>query len=298
MADNEIKFPTPEETKSINDIVSALDDNSAVGMEEFAALLSMEDEQFDIFSEMILVELNKSLNNPTDRILLQKSLEENNIRIEDLPDMLEQFSVSIENVFGDQLSQKKKDFLVRVATTITNGFMDVEGLAKKIINIPIEVEDGAQTPTYAHDGDAAMDIYALGDYDINPGETVKIRTGIKVAIPLGYGLLVQPRSGMSGKTKLRIPNTPGLIDSGYRDEICVLMENIDAPIKELGECRDTEYAKSIVDGALYGESYHIDNGQRIAQMRLVETPAINWIPVNDIKAIEGDRGGGFGSSGE
>lgn len=143
-----------------------------------------------------------------------------------------------------------------------------------MVDIYIEVESGAIKPTYAHEGDGAMDLYAKACYVINPHQTLIIGTGIKVAIPKEYAMLVQPRSGLSVKTKLRIPNSPGLIDSLYRDEVGVIIENTG------------------------NEPYIINRADRIAQIRLVEAPVINWIDIDDIKTIEGDRQGGFGSSGK
>lgn len=287
-----IEFPI--EDSNMLDISEIFGEDMPIGSEEILALLSMEDEQFEIISEVVLMELNKALNNPTDRRMLEASLAESGVDIAELPSIQEEFNQTIDNMEVEGLSDKKKDFLKRIMSLIVNAYLDISGTSRKIVNIPIELDEGAKAPTYAHDGDAAMDIYAMGDYDINPGETVAIRTGIRVAIPLGYALLIQPRSGQSKKTKLRIPNTPGLIDSGYRDEICVLMENTEPWIKELG---DGESTKDKFNGVLYGAGYHIDNGQRIAQMRLVEVPTINWVEVDDIRTIEGDRGGGFGSTG-
>lgn len=76
---------------------------------------------------------------------------------------------------------------------------------------------------------------------------------------------------------------------GYRDEVGVIIENIESPIVGVGDDPD---------GTLYGRAYTIEKGQRIAQLRLVEVPTINWVKVENIQEIEGDRKGGFGSSGK
>lgn len=88
-------------------------------------------------------------------------------------------------------------------------------------------------PSYAKTGDGAMDLYATEDVEIAPGESKIIKTGIKCALPLGYAFLIQPRSGLSSRTHMRIPNSPGLIDSGYRGEIGVIIENNDPQLKTL-----------------------------------------------------------------
>ena len=85
--------------------------------------------------------------------------------------------------------------------------------------------EDAVIPTYAHEGDAGMDLYAAEDVIIAPGKSVLVPTGLKMAIPVGYEVQIRPRSGISLKTTLRIPNAPGTIDSGYRDEVNVIMYN-------------------------------------------------------------------------
>ena len=150
--------------------------------------------------------------------------------------------------------------------------------------------------TYAHDTDAGVDIYAREEITINPGETKIINTGIKVAIPEGYAILIQPRSGQSVKTKLRIANTPGLIDSGYRDEIGVIIENIEPPFKDIDYEFD-ENGEIHIKSILHGESYTISKGQRFAQMRLVQVPKIAFVEVESVGEIGVNRNGGFGSSG-
>lgn len=143
------------------------------------------------------------------------------------------------------------------------------------VNIPIELCDKeAILPTYAHETDGAMDIYSCGHYIIPPGETTIVKTGLKTAIPDGYAILIQPRSGLSYKTELRIPNSPGLIDAGYRDEIGVIIQNTSSTVTQ-----------------------EINLGDRVAQMRLVEIPKVVWNTVDDINYFNGNRGGGFGSTG-
>ncbi len=84
-------------------------------------------------------------------------------------------------------------------------------------------------PEYANVDDAGMDICAAEDLVINPGETAIVPTGLKVAIPEGFELQVRPRSGISLRTKLRLSNSPGTIDSGYRNEVGIILSNISNP---------------------------------------------------------------------
>lgn len=163
--------------------------------------------------------------------------------------------------------------------------MDKE-LKQEIINEIIEylnrektvyiekMSDDIITPVYASDGDAGMDIRVNEDIVIKPHETKLVSTGIKVAIPFGYEIQVRPRSGMSLKTNLRIANSPGTIDSGYRDELKIIVTNISM-----------------------NEDLIINKNDRIAQIVLCKYEKISFCEVEDITTIEGNRGGGFGHSG-
>jgi len=159
----------------------------------------------------------------------------------------------------------------------------------KEVEILVEVcRDNIELPKYANVGDAGMDVRAAVDVDILPGETVVIPTGLKVAIPLGYEIQVRPRSGTSLKTPLRLVNSPGTIDSGYRDEVGVIMHN---------SSREGSEVFSISDKGNKQGIYRIKAGERIAQIVLNEVPVIKWKTVEDV-SLEGiNRGGGFGSSG-
>ena len=145
-----------------------------------------------------------------------------------------------------------------------------------MVDVHVEIcRDGVQLPAYAREGDAGMDVRAAVDVTVAPGATTVVPTGLKMAIPAGYEIQVRPRSGLSLKTPLRIPNAPGTIDSGYRDELGVIVWN------------------SSPDA-----SFEIKAGDRIAQLVLKEVPVINFVPVDDVSLIGKSRGGGFGSTGK
>lgn len=277
--------------KEIGEVVPEL------GGVELATMLSLPDKQFAQLSAYFLDELDKSLNNPTDRITLAQSLNISGVKIEDLREFFGQLVVEIDEQLEGKVSQIKLDFLKQMFSALINAAQDAEGVSKRIIQVPIQFcREDVKMPAYARAGDAGMDIYALEDFDVLPGETKIIPTGIKVAIPRGYAILIQPRSGQSAKTKLRIANTPGLIDSGYRGEIGVIVENIDPAIKDIGYSFNDD-GKIIVDSILHGSPIHIEKGERFAQMRLVEAPTINFFEVEDITTYEGDRRSGFGGTG-
>ncbi len=82
-------------------------------------------------------------------------------------------------------------------------------------------------PSYAHEGDAGLDLYAAASVDIPPGQRLLIPTGVAVGIPEGYAGFVQPRSGLALRSGLSLVNTPGLIDSHYRGEIKIIAINLD-----------------------------------------------------------------------
>lgn len=132
---------------------------------------------------------------------------------------------------------------------------------------------GAKLPTYAHVGDHA-DVYAVEDTTIEPNTFGNmVPTGLKMEIPQGWAISVRPRSGLSKKTCLRISNTPGSIDTGYRGEINILFDNIGF------------------------EPITIHKGDRIAQLVLEKQYQATFIPVEKVSE-DTDRGSdGFGSSG-
>lgn len=130
-------------------------------------------------------------------------------------------------------------------------------------------------PQYETQGAAGLDVRANEQVWIRPGETKIVPTGLFMAIPFGFEIQVRPRSGLSYKTKLRIPNSPGTIDSDYRNEVGIICENAGN--------EDIKFAL----------------GDRIAQLVLARVPQLEWDRVNTMYELgTTDRGnGGFGSTG-
>lgn len=269
--------------------------NADIGIEELGALLALPDEDFNLMSEPILLELEKSLNNTNDKIVLEKMLRESSTTGREVAAAYQEVINEIDNALPS-FSQVKRDFLKRTIAILANLFLEIDGQSKDIVKIPIELcNSNAKIPTYSNIGDSGMDIFALEDITINPGETKLIKTGLKVAIPIGYELQVRPKSGRSLKTKLRVANTPGTIDSGYRDEIGVIIENVNSPIKDIEY--HFEDGKVVIDSILHGESYVIEKGDKFAQLVLTKISTCDFYQIENIGEIEGDRGGGFGSTG-
>lgn len=264
------------------------------GFKELAIVLNMNEESFKVISEIILQEMEKELNKPEIRLQVIQELTIGASKEQ----ILQIYKEAIETTDNyENLSQQKRDFLKRVFMLIANVVEEDFGESKDVVNIPIELcNSEAKLPTYANAGDAGLDVYALEDYTILPGETKLIPTGIKVAIPYGYELQVRPKSGRALKTKLRVANTPGTIDSGYRDEVGVIIENIEAPIKEIKYDFD-EKGNIIIKSILHGQPYYINKGEKFAQLVLAKVSTANFVQVKNIGQIEGNRGGGFGSTG-
>ena len=267
------------------------------GFEELGAILALPEEQFALIGPIFLDELQKSMNNIDDKLILIQAMNASGAKLEDLQQNYIQLNEHIDTEFAGLLSNNKRDFLKRMLGITYNCISEAEGVARRIVNVPIElISENAQIPKYAHLGDGAVDLYSPADYTINPGETVIIPCDIKVALPYGYAFLIHPRSGTSAKTKLRVANSIGLVDSQYKGVIGVIIENIEPPIKDITYEFD-DSGRPVLTSVLHGKSYTISKGERFAQMRLVEVPTVNFFQVESVDGIGDDRGGGFGSSG-
>jgi dUTP pyrophosphatase len=142
------------------------------------------------------------------------------------------------------------------------------------LDLPVQrLDPELPLPAYARAGDAGLDLLARHDCELPAGGgRALVATGIAIAIPAGWAGFVQPRSGLAMKHGVTVLNTPGLIDSRYRDELKVLLVNTDPTA-----------------------AYHVTRGDRIAQLVLLRVGEAALLPT---AALDGDsRGGGFGHSG-
>jgi dUTP pyrophosphatase len=136
----------------------------------------------------------------------------------------------------------------------------------------MRVRDDARIPARAYAGDAGLDLAACSPIQLGPGERALVPTGLAVAIPEGYAGFVQPRSGLAARHGITIVNSPGLIDSGYRGEIQVVLLNTDRE-----------------------RAFTAEAGERIAQLVVLPLPELAVREVDGLP--ESDRGArGFGSS--
>ena len=142
-----------------------------------------------------------------------------------------------------------------------------------MIELPIRrLRGDAVVPSRAYAGDAGLDLAACERVELGAGERATIGTGLAVAIPEGYAGFVQPRSGLAAKHGLTIVNTPGLVDSGYRGELKIVLLNTDAH-----------------------ESFVVEPGMRIAQLVVLQVPGVDPVEVDELPDTErGVRG--FGST--
>ncbi len=154
----------------------------------------------------------------------------------------------------------------------------------------------ARLPARARPGDAGLDLQSCEEVLLKPGETRAVRTGLRLAIPEGFEAQIRPRSGLSLHTPLRIPNAPGTIDSGFRDELCVLLQNTSRPCVLRPDDGCLEPLATDTRGNVQG-TYRIRPGDRIAQMVLARLPDITLRPVESVADLGQNRGGGFGHTG-
>jgi dUTP pyrophosphatase len=134
------------------------------------------------------------------------------------------------------------------------------------------LREDAVLPSRAYDGDAGLDLAACERHELPPGARAVVPTGIAVAIPPGHAGFVQPRSGLAAKHGITIVNTPGLVDSGYRGEVNVVLLNTDP-----------------------AETFVIEPGMRIAQLVVLPVTAAEPVEADELPpTARGERG--FGSS--
>ena len=266
------------------------------GISEFAQLFSVDDETFEKLAPLVLDAMKQAYADPNEKLMLIQALNAEGIYSDEFTEKIELLGEELKKEYTGKISDAKINFLISALSIISNVVNETEGVAKRIIQIPIKQLDlNAKVPTYAHAGDGAVDLYTPIDFTLKPGEQKIIPLGFALDLPRGYGALIQPRSGLSAKSKLRIPNTPGLIDSGYKGEVGVIVENVEAPIQDL-EVEYDENGTPILKSILFGKSLEFSKGDRIAQMRLVETPSMVFVKTMELN--QSDRGeGGFGSSG-
>ncbi len=142
-----------------------------------------------------------------------------------------------------------------------------------MIELPIRrLREDAVVPERAYAGATGLDLAACDRHELGPGERALVGTGLAVAIPEGYAGFVQPRSGLAARHGISVVNSPGLVDSGYRGELRVVLLNTDVR-----------------------EAFVVEPGMRIAQLVVMPVPEVEPVVVEELP--ESERGvRGFGSS--
>lgn len=279
-----------EEVREALSQLNNLDGNS---IDAIAVLLSMDDAQFELVSPGILDSFLRSLNTTNARLMLAQSINATGSTAESVQNEFLQLVNEVDTI--TDLTAPKRDFLKKLLRGINTAISETEGIAKRYIQIPfVKCHLNAKMPEYAHPDDSGMDVYAVDDYVIHPGETKLIPTGIKVAVPNGYEIQIRPKSGRALKTKMRIANSIGTVDAGFRGELQVIIENIEPPIKDITYDFD-DNGRPIITSILRGSDMTIGKGEKFAQLVLMEVPKAVLFQVENLDDTE--RGnGGFGST--
>lgn len=231
-------------------------------------IFEMPDEMFKmIYPQMKEEFLKTAKNGEFEKEVFQKGVSE-----KEKQEAIEGFKLLRKEFEEEELIQEKLEFLdmiIELMESIVNsvGYRDTVTVAVEFCH------PNAKEPTYANPDDAGCDVYAVETTHIAPGATVIVKTGLKVAVPAGWMLSVRPRSGMSAKTGIRVANAPGTIDTGYRDEVGIILHNTG------------------------NEICTINAGDRVAQFVIEPAPMIKFKKVDSVEEIGQNRGGGFGSSG-
>ena len=148
-----------------------------------------------------------------------------------------------------------------------------------------KVHPDAKLPTYAHEGDAGMDVCAVEETWLKPFRPTLVKTGLVPSIPEGYEIQVRPRSGLALKNGVTVWNSPGTVDAGYRGEIGVIM------------LWTPHACKKDAEGDL-PSSFVICKGDKIAQLVLAPVTTCYPVEVEEVNTDTGRGAGGFGSTGK
>ncbi len=185
-------------------------------------------------------------------------------------------SLLVKELEGEELVEEIRALRERLGIYDLVPLVDLERIGGRGSGaVPLRIKrlrPDVELPSYAHPGDAGLDIRSAEDVVLRPGERALVSTGFTMALPEGYAAFVQPRSGLAARHGISIVNTPGLIDCHYRGEVKVILVN-------LGE-----------------EPFQVRKGDRIAQMVIQKVERVEVLEVEELEdTVRGE--GGFGSTG-
>ena len=258
----------------IAELVSALEE-----------IMAVEDEKFNLVKDLALQTMSMTLvgaqaeNTASQIVMANKTAGVSRFQIMEMSEFTKNTMykvISEDFKTRYQFNTDKCEFLDKMYALVENycdKIIELWDLETPIVYVE-RLQDNAKLPAYASSGDQGADIYACEDMTIpaNSFGTI-VPTGIAMAIPHGWAIAVRPRSGLSHKTRIRIANTPGTIDTNYKDEIGVIIDNF------------------------ADEDYEIKAGDRIAQFVLERNYQANFVETDSVHQYGEDRGGGFGHTG-
>lgn len=246
-----------------DDFIDAL---NIPGMEEFVDLVKTPDNIFNMLYPSLKQELSKVIHDPQTENIIKEAT-----NTPEYKEISEQIPIIIEGLRSlKDANPNKIEFITMVLEIFTGEFSDAEVFVEFI-----HKDEKSKLPAYAHLTDAGADVFVNNDLAVAPGSFgIIVPTGMKMAIPVGWQLAVRPRSGLSHKTLIRVSNAPGTIDSDYRDEVGIIIDNFD------------------------DSPFMVKNGDRLAQLVLEKVYRAKYTEVPSVANIGNDRGGGYGSSGE
>lgn len=276
------------------------DDEADEYVKAFSSLMSLDDEKFMVIAADVLENFYTSFKDPQIQLGIAQNLSIQGVAAEDMIDELADIAERLQTNLDGKVSQIKIDFFKSILGIVANALGENERIARRVVSVPIQrLSDKVKLPEYAHTTDSGLDVFALDDYTIDPGEIKIIPTGLRVALPKGYEIQVRAKSGLSARTHMRVANGIGTVDEGFHDEIGIILENNEPAIKDIAYDFDDETHHPIITSILHGSPVYITKGQKIAQLVLAEIPKISWQEVNDITLYGAeDRQGGFGSTGK
>jgi dUTP pyrophosphatase len=255
---------------TFSEIFSGID--ASFGLNEFAYILDAPDSMFNAVKDDLIAATLQDIDNGE---LLKQISENDDITLSEMKNEIIEVYNLMQELFDSEeakdLPEDRKEFFLDFLAALRDKCLELPD--RKVVEIIYEkLDKDVILPSYAHDTDAGADIYANEEVEIEGNTTKIVKTGLKVAIPVGWELQIRPRSGMSAKTPIRIANAPGTIDSGFRGEIGVICHNTSS------------------------YPYTIHKGDRIAQFVPKICPMISW-KEGKVQEIGEDRKGGFGSTG-
>ena len=236
---------------------------------------SIDQQMIEVINGMIQGAFTESIRQESIKELI-KSFEAEELTRASVQEMINSSKHAIQEAIDElKPSENKRKILNNIFEIFHNMFEEaLEHYHNYNIVLPMTLDEGAQVPTYAHENDAAADLYAADDITV-PAHSISnmIRTGVHIALPEGWAALIIPRSSIGAKTGLRLSNSQGLIDTSYRGPLGVIYDNIS------------------------DSDYEIKKGDRIAQMYIMPVHRFKAQVVNTLDRT--DRGeGGFGSTGK